>query len=121
MARTDKRIPWFKVYTANRGTLEAISSDKLGDALKLALRYFESRGEDASIEQSIRDIETRIAFNTLKQGADDSIKDYADRQADGKRGAEEKRKKAQEQETQLTQMKDKLDLYEKRYGAAEYI
>lgn len=66
---------WFRVYTANRGALNAIDDQKVGDALKAALTYFDRMGADESIEANITDPETRIAFGIFKQGADDSIED----------------------------------------------
>ncbi len=102
MAR-EKKIPWFRVYIQTSGTLEGISDEALGRAFKLALRYFDSAGTDTSVvQEAAADTETRIAFLTIKRGIDDSIREYRERQEDGRRGAEEK-KKLQKQYEQVIQ------------------
>lgn len=88
-----KKIPWFRIYATNRGALENIDNEKVGAALKAALLYFDTHGEDKSIEANISDPTTRIAFGIFKQGIDDSIKEYEERREDGKRGAAAKKEK----------------------------
>ena len=93
-----KKIPWFRVYGTTQATLESIDPAKVGAGLLLAIKYFNSNGEDKSIEDEIKDVETRIAFNTLKQGVTVSLEEYAARKEDGKRGAAAKREKMQQME-----------------------
>lgn len=94
-----KKAPWFKIYASSRSGLEAIDSAKLGDALKATLQYFDTGG-DPAIAAGITDEVTRIAFNFLRSGADESLKDFADRIADGRRGADARKEKAQQTETE---------------------
>lgn len=95
----EKKAPWFKIYANNRSGLEAIDSAKLGDALKATMKYFDTGG-DPAIAAGIQDEVTRIAFNFLRAGADESLKDFADRIADGRRGAAARKEKAQQAETE---------------------
>ena len=95
----EKKAPWFKIFANTRSGLEAIPSAKLGDALKATLQYFDAGG-DPAIEEAITDEVTRIAFNFLKAGADESLKDFSDRIADGKRGWEARKEKALQAETE---------------------
>ena len=93
-----KKLTWFRLYGTSAGTLKMIDSSYLGDALKLSLDYFASMGTDSSIEKNIYDIQTKIAFGAIKQGIDDSIQEYNERVADGKKGAEAKKEKMKAQE-----------------------
>lgn len=92
-----RKLPWFRIYTANRGALENIDNEKVGEALKAAMRYFESSGTDETIEESITDPLTLIAFGIFRQGADNSIEEYQARREDGRRGAEAKKQKLEQE------------------------
>lgn len=105
-----KKLQWFRINSAIQQAIEGMDSAKVGDALKAALKYFETMGQNPAIENGIKDAETRIAFRLLKQGIDESITEYEARREDGKRGAEAKREK----EKQAA-----IDEVMKRYGGSE--
>ena len=88
-----KRVTWFRIYTTNRGAIESISDEKVGMALKAAFRYFGKGEVDEDASAAFDDPETRIAFGIFKQGIDDSIEEYEARVEDGKKGAEERKKR----------------------------
>lgn len=107
-----KKLPWFRIYTNNTAALKTIDSAKLGDALKAAMDYFDSNGQQAGIEAGISDPITLLAFRLLKQGADDSIQEHRARIEDGKKGAAAKREKE-------NQMQQQISMYQQQYGGDE--
>lgn len=104
-------LPWVRLYINNRAAFDAMDNAKIGGALKAALRYADG-GQDENIGQSITDIETRIAFELLKKGVDDSVAKHAERVESGKKGAEVKREKAKA-------MQAAIDNLQAKYGGDE--
>ena len=107
-----RKIPWFRVYTSSKGALQSIDDEKLGKALKAALKYFDNNGNFENTGNGIADKETLIAFNILKQGIDDSLEEYNARVEDGKKGAAARKTKYQELENQLEKLSQ-------QYGGCE--
>lgn len=114
MARPKKTegLLWFRIYSTARGTFDGIEDEKIGAALKAALRYFEAvqaaaadseekaaqaREAAERIEAGITDPITKIAFLTFKTGIEDSITAHAFNVNNGRAGQEAKQKNAQKQ------------------------
>lgn len=93
--KKDKRPSWFKIYSSNRRTYDAIPNESLGAAFKAAMRYFETGGKDEAIAAGITDELTKIAFETFLTGVNESIEEYSKRVEDGRRGQEAKQNKEQ--------------------------
>ena len=91
-----RKLTWFRMYIQHKSILETLSSQSVGNALKIALEDFDKGGEDFDPSSSISDKETLIAFAAFRQGIDDSLNEYKARIEDGKRGAEEKKMRANE-------------------------
>jgi hypothetical protein len=106
MAR-NRKPTWFKVNIANKGALESIDDANVGKALKAALRYFESEGQDTAAETEIKDPTAKIAFGIFKQGADESIKDYQARVEDGKKGAAAKKEQQDAMAAKVAEFEEK--------------
>lgn len=85
MAKKSKRPTWFKLYSSNRGLVEAVPVEAAGQGLRLALAYFET-GELPTIDDPL----TLAVFNTLRASADEAIADYAASVEAGKAGAAER-------------------------------
>lgn len=71
------RPEWFKFWRRNRGMLdiEQLSIESRGKVFTNIMRYFDT-GFDELMEMT--PIE-ELAFNVLKQNADEAIEDYEDR------------------------------------------
>ena len=82
MAKRYKRPQWFKLQIAIRPLIDAVDSEAVGDALKLALEYFET-GSLPEYEEPL----TMAVFNALKKSADEAIEDYEESVANGIAGA----------------------------------
>lgn len=91
----DKKPSWFKIYSSNRRTYEAIPNESLGAAFKAAMKYFEAGGKDEEIAAGIEDGLTKVAFETFLTGVNESIEEYNKRVEDGRRGQEAKQNKEQ--------------------------
>ncbi len=85
-----KRLSWFKMYGAIRGTLEIIPPEKIGDALLSALQFF----AEGQADEENMDTETRLAYRTIKQGILDSQTEYETRREAGKKAMEKRWKAA---------------------------
>ncbi len=90
-----KRMTWLKLYVNNREILTDMVEDaELGKALKLVMQYFADGGtlpeEDIPRDGS----GTQLAYMMLRQGADESLEDYARQSAAGRRGASMRAMKA---------------------------
>lgn len=77
-----KRAVWWKMHYYYRLTVEQVSDEAAGQALKAALRYFD--GEDVDPEQLPGD--AKVVFGVMKSSIDDAINDYEKSVTDGKAG-----------------------------------
>ena len=117
MAKTKDNLDWMRVYRTNRGMIEAADDAKVGRAFKLALRYFDQNGKGLEeIEAAIQDEVSKMLFGALKQGADDSMRFYADAVEAGRKGGEAKRAKQEQREKAL---QDQIDYLNSIYGGDE--
>ena len=82
MAAKQKRPPWFKMFLRNKPMIEAFPAIIVGEAIKLALRYFDDRQVP-----EIDDPLTLALFNTLKPDIDAAWDDYLEAVRNGKDGA----------------------------------
>lgn len=79
MAR-EKRAAWFKVFLAQKPTIDAADDISVGKALKAALRYFDT-GEIAALGPM-----PRVIFAGLKGSVDEAIADYEASVRNGRAG-----------------------------------
>lgn len=79
MAR-EKRAAWFKVFLAQKPTIDAADDISVGKALKAALRYFDT-GEIAALEPM-----SSVIFAGLKGSVDEAIADYEASVRNGRAG-----------------------------------
>ncbi len=87
MAKKKKILPWFKVYSANLGVIKGIEDPyKVGLGIIAAMEYVNQPDDEETIKAGIEDPITLIAYNTFKQGVDESIQYYKDRVEDGRNG-----------------------------------
>ena len=119
MAKKKDNLDWMRAYRTHRGIIEGVHNDeKVGKAFRLALQYFDQKGEGlAEIYEEIGNDEiTQMLFGAFKQGADDSIKSYAESVEAGHKGAEAKKEKQAQKEKEL---QDQIDYLMKMNGGDE--
>ena len=76
----EKRAAWFKVFLAQKPTIDAADDISVGKALKAALRYFDT-GEIAALEPM-----SSVIFAGLKGSVDEAIADYEASVRNGRAG-----------------------------------
>lgn len=81
----DKRPKWFRFYLASKSTLDQLPDEDLGKAVKSALSYF----GDKTVPEL--DGLALIAFNILREYADEAFDGYAASVAAGHKGADAKK------------------------------
>ena len=111
MAKKKDNLDWMRLYRTHRGIIEGVNNDeKVGKAIRLALQYFDQKGE--GLEDIYKEIGqdelTRMLFGAFKQGADDSIKSYAESVEAGHKGWEVKQEKQAQREKELQEQIDYL-------------
>lgn len=79
-----KGAAWWKMFYHQRTTIEMLSDEAIGEALKAAYRYFD--GEP--VDESNLSKEALIAFSLFRKEITESLEDYAARVADGQEGAD---------------------------------
>lgn len=81
-----KRATWWKMLYHQRAAIESIPNEEVGSGLKAAFRYFD--GEDVSPNELTPQAFT--VFCVMRPYIDESIRNYEESVANGKRGAGER-------------------------------
>lgn len=90
-----KKLLWYKNY--GQPGLNIATDEQIGAAYRAIQKYFDSGGEDNSAGILLTDPVARMLYETMKAGVDESLEEYRQRVADGRKGSRTRWKRTAEQ------------------------